>query len=370
MKKCFWCGFNTTADKDLARTDTSFRFADREHVFPEALDGELFVPVGLVCKNCNSSLSTIDEKLKYSCLPFMELYQKSSIIKGKPIGKKRQGEKQIKKEKEVLNIKSTHSDLRIIREKDNKTITYQDFSAKIEEQLYNTNLSKGLHKCAVNSYLHNPSNHINTSDLYDIKEFILNENYINEHQWSYATCQANNNSFVRFSPRYIPILNDGNPQMPGMVLVFPSAIYILGLYPGLINGPRLQEIINTIPKLDDYFASLNFSYKDHYRKLFKFDGISKTTYFSNSCGLDFELFTKPKHEIILPNGEYHPTVICKYCSNKTPLGFALAEEVTDSGSPLNFSLSTTCIHCESSFTCDHGDISVNDSTAPKPYPAA
>lgn len=360
MKKCFWCGFNTTTDKEIAKTDTNFRFADREHVFPEALDGNLIVPEGIVCKNCNGSLSTIDENLKYSCLPFMELYQKSSIVKGNPIGKKRQGEKQKKKEKEVLNIKSTHSDLRIIREKDNSIITYQDFSVKIEEQLYNTKLSKGLHKCAINSYLHNPRNHINTFDLNDIKEFILNKNNINEHQWSYASCQANNNSFVRFPPRYIPVVSDGDHQIPGMILIFPSAIYILGLYPGLINGPRLQEIINTIPELDNYFANLNLSYKDHYKKLFKFEGISKTSYFGKNCELDFEIFVKPKPLAVIPNGECHPTAICTYCSNRTTLGFAIAKEIAESGHPLNLSLRTTCVHCESHIICDQRNIKIND----------
>ncbi len=109
MKKCFWCDFNTTTDKEIAKSNTNFRLADREHVFPEALDGDLTVPEGLVCKYCNGSLSIIDERLKYSCQALMELYQKSSIIKGSPIGKRRQGEKQKKKEKDVNNIKSTHS---------------------------------------------------------------------------------------------------------------------------------------------------------------------------------------------------------------------------------------------------------------------
>ena len=58
--KCLWCGFQTTTDKALAKEDVRYREANKEHIFPESVEGQKILELGKVCQPCNDRLSKVD----------------------------------------------------------------------------------------------------------------------------------------------------------------------------------------------------------------------------------------------------------------------------------------------------------------------
>jgi len=104
--KCLWCGFQTTTDKAIAKEDV--RYANKEHIFPESVEGKKTLEKGKVCQPCNDRLSKVDYFLKNDNLAMMRQYQESSEIHGKPIGKERKKEKdKVRKKDEIKYLKDS-----------------------------------------------------------------------------------------------------------------------------------------------------------------------------------------------------------------------------------------------------------------------
>lgn len=346
--RCIWCEKETTRNDNLK--SENLKYANKEHIFPEAVDGKKVLPIGLVCMDCNNKLgTTIDNKLKYSSPIFMNLYQKSSLMNGKPIGRKRKEEdEKLRKLDEIHRIKSNYSDLTIERKKsDIHEITILNFSVAKEENEYNYWLSLGVHKCAFNAVLNIKGYDYTYSDHLELRDFILegtkkemiNENFGN---CSYAICYADDTSFVRFEPFYFPITNGEKNIIFAMLLFFPTAIFIVGLKPNVLNAISLQEIINILPDFSNSFQIKGFDFKSHFKKTFIFGDLSKKSFVSSSNDLEFEIFTKPKVFETFDEYSSSLTTICVFCKNITPIFILISKNLPEIP---NIQGKTYCLHC-------------------------
>lgn len=115
--KCIWCDLDTTSNKKL-KTE-KVKYANKEHIFPEAVGGIKFLEVGKVCEDCNKRLGdNIDRFLKTENFMMLKQYQDSSEIIGKPIGKIKKHKRE-RKIQEMTNLSGYSGGFKIIRDKEN-----------------------------------------------------------------------------------------------------------------------------------------------------------------------------------------------------------------------------------------------------------
>lgn len=354
--RCIWCEKETTTDKKL--TNENLKFANKEHIFPEGIDGNKYLPIGLVCEDCNNNLgTTIDDKLKYSSPIFMNLYQKSSLInEGNPIGKKGKVKDKIRKKGEIYKIKSNVSDLIIERNKTNvNEITIRNFSPTRDENEYNDWLSLGIHKCAFNGILDYKGYNYTISNHKDLRNFILNgSKNIKERKeiegtenWDYAICFASNNSFVRFQPQYHPISNEDGSLVVAMLLFFSTAVFIVGLQPNLLNANNLKNIVSVLPDFSEKLNINGFDYKFHFKKSHKLIGLSKETFSNPINELEFEIVAKAKSYITEDDNNFYVLTECNFCRNITPINFFIQKSAIDSFDISCLNAYSSCLHCKS-----------------------
>ena len=354
--RCIWCERETTTDKKLA--NENFKFANKEHIFPEGIDGNKSLPIGLVCQDCNNKLgTTIDDKLKYSSLIFMNLYQISSLInEGNPIGKSRKDNDKLRKEKEIYKIESKNSNLIIERNKTNvNETTITNFSPTRDENEYNDWLSLGIHKCAFNCVLYDKGYDYAISNHLDLRNFILNgSKNIKERKeiegtenWGYAICFASNNLPVRFQPQYYPITNEEGNVVLAMLLLFPTAVFIVSLQPNMLNANNLNNIVSILPNFSEKLNINGFDYKSHYKKSFKFIGLSKETFSNPINELEFEIVAKPISFVTEDDNNFYVLAECNFCRNITPINFFIQKSAIDSFDISCLNAYSSCLHCKS-----------------------
>ena len=67
---CLFCGTATSRDEP------------REHIFPKSMGGDAVMPIGDVCRNCNTALSDLERSLKRENPVMAESYQIDDFQKG------------------------------------------------------------------------------------------------------------------------------------------------------------------------------------------------------------------------------------------------------------------------------------------------
>ena len=184
--RCIWCEKETTTNKKLV--NENLKYANKEHIFPEAVGWLKCLRVGKVGEDCNNRLgSKVDAYLKKSNFAFMLQYQNSSQIIGKPIGKPRKGKAKLRKEAEIYNIKGSDG-LSIERDLDlfysiNFTNNYHGLHGDLS---YNEKFSKAIHKCCLNAIYDTKDYSYIKNNFNELIEFINNPEYQNYNNWSYG----------------------------------------------------------------------------------------------------------------------------------------------------------------------------------------
>ena len=321
--KCIWCDFETTPDKNKA-TDI-LKFANAEHIIPEAVGGVRCLEIGKVCMECNAKLgNSVDRYLKAENDMMMHQYQISSEIMG-PIGKTEGKKRRERKLSEMKNLSGYSGGFEIIR--DAKTNSTEFINAPggmvFGDVSYRQNFSRALHKCALNiiqheyDYLYVKSNHS------ELIKLIKDANYLLPIAWSYAVCYRHMFARIHFEPFWFSYMS-ATHEVLAVILVFPGAIFIVGSKPNMIEPNLLESIEKVIPDNlgvpSDYFDALNhFDHESPYGRMqygqrFKFTFIKK------------EIQGEPN-----PSDAFYLLTKCWTCGQTSPTGILLGKEVIFNG---------------------------------------
>jgi len=142
--RCIWCDHETTSDKSAA-TD-KIRYANKEHIFPEAVGGRKCLTQGLVCKQCNDDLGRdVDQYLKTSNMSMMYQYQ---IVDGLP-GKSRGKEDRLRKVAQKAEIQHYDGASVVKTTNDKSSTSFLDS----QFYMYDKAFSRAVHKCLLNTLL-------------------------------------------------------------------------------------------------------------------------------------------------------------------------------------------------------------------------
>jgi hypothetical protein len=318
--KCLWCDLETTCDKESA-TDT-VKFANKEHIFPEAVGGQKTLEIGKVCQDCNKRLGDkVDRFLKTENYMMLKQYQDSSEIVGRPIGKIRSKNDRARKEKEQTELNGYSGGFKIVRDPQNSNVIKMSNlpSGSSGDFEYNPKFSKALHKCAVNILLDERGYDYFKKNHEDLIDFVNNPEGESYNAWSYATCYANFSSSVHFEPFCLQMI-ETEGVVHAVVLIFPCAIFIVCTKPNTIEVNLLNIIGSNPPKLKNWIKE-GFDYLKHFESIM---GGSRKTF-----GEKLK-FTLIKNEIVgepNPADSFYLLNRCKVCGQTNPTGILLGKEL-------------------------------------------
>lgn len=306
--RCIWCGHETTTDKSAA-TD-KIRYANKEHIFPEAVGGKRCLPQGLVCKQCNDDLGRdVDQYLKTSDISMMYQYQ---IVDGIP-GKSRGKDDRLRKLAQKEEIKHYQRGTSIRRSAAEETTSLFN----VGPSKYDDKLSRALHKCLANSLIDETGIKAFPAMLQSLKNYVLTG--INEHEgWAMGLAYANLFSRHDFEPFCDSlVLNSADTVVAG-VLVFPSLLAVVGCTPHVITKEFLWLTARRLYK--KYKAQICSDSKLDVISYFKGDG------FIDMSGrkpvhqkMNIILVKKHKSGVPIP-GKLQRLVNCAYCGQVNPTG--------------------------------------------------
>jgi hypothetical protein len=314
--KCLWCGFQTTTNKTLATEEV--RYANKEHIFPESVEGQKILELGKVCQLCNGRLGDfVDSNLKQGNLAMMRQYQESSAIKGKPIGKKRKKEKdQVRKEGEMRYLED-----RSVRGKsigrDGDTINLTNYLCIDDDGRpidldFDEKFAKALLKCALNVLYDQRSQEVMWKTYPHALGFVNKENYDDSQMWPYAACYSNIFSRLSFEPTCLATIDitnteDSTQTTIALALLFPCAIFLVGLYPNALTWKLIQIFKK---KLE---ASIESGLFNH---------------FANSKKeLDFFYLRRQINGMPDPMGSFHVLTRCHICHQINPTGIGIGKSL-------------------------------------------
>ncbi len=356
--KCIWCNHETTANKLLANDEK--RYANKEHIFPKSLGGEKTLPLGLVCEVCNTKFDhEIESRLRKHSKEFMELYQKSSLIKGKPIGRVRSVDKKKIKELEIFDI-SKNNGFQIVRDKINtlNQVTYVNFNLT-NELKYDFFISRAMHKCAFNALLDFKKYEYTFENHQPLKSFVYDADEVESSKWNYAICYSQNNSAVKFAPQYMPIQSIDGADVLAMILIFPTVIYLVGLKPSFLSSRGLKDIVDILPDFTGLLNLNGFDYKNHYKKSYKFIGLDKKCFSNPVNDLEFELAVNPKFFESSNETSCQLITNCDVCFNVTPINFPIPKNIGLTKFPEISGLSY-CMHCDAEIELKNRELFIQE----------
>lgn len=263
-KKCFWCHCETTFNKD--EESETIRYANEEHIFPISIGGKRILEVGSVCKRCNSKLGRVDKHLKYGNSWMMMYYQQNPTLKGRNRGKKDRERKEKEKKQITHNIQGT-----IVKDEIKKSYSFYDIQGGcIADFSYNLNFAKAIHKCAINvvcdqkgsQYIVERQNHYQI-----LIDFVKNKQNQNSNFWPFLVCYKNIFSeTLDFEPHAIKIYEEHN-VIKALILLFSSAIYIVGLTPLALTDRLSLTMIKSIQStflIKKDFEHIGVDFNDYY----------------------------------------------------------------------------------------------------------
>lgn len=311
--KCLWCESETTSNEKLATSNV--KYANREHIFPEAVGGIKTLEVGKVCECCNTRLGDqVDKHLKTENFMMMKQYQDSLRIKGKPPGKSRKGINKKRKIEEGNRLSGYSGGSTIERDPEHSNRikltnmpdgTYGDFT-------YNNRFSKALHKCAINVLLDSRGYDYLKKNHNELIDFINSPNNSSYYAWSYAVCYANIFPMIHFEPFCLQQLEVEN-VVQAVVLLFPCAIFIVCMTPNIMSAVLLEIVGSNPPTLENW-NERNFNYIERYQSAF---GYPRKTFGEK---LKFTLIKKQIDISPSPQDTSHLLACCNICGQANPTG--------------------------------------------------
>lgn len=307
--KCIWCEKKTTTNKELANDD--LKFANLEHVFPEAVGGARTLPIGSVCQDCNKRLGEdVDPHLKLQNIAFMMQYQTSSHLAGKPIGKIRNSDDRKRKEAEIKELGGYGGGTTIQRGENFQHITIVNSpNGSAGDFTYNAKFSKALHKCAVNVILDLYGYDHVKNNYSELINFIKSKDE-SSYAWSYGVCYSNPCLQIHFEPCRLTEV-----KAPELILAlsmaFPAGIFVVGLKPNLVD-PNLLTIIGSQSLQIQNWIDAGFDYYNHYRSIFADSRVSFGDKFK------FTLIKKEIEGQRNPDDCFYLLTKCKTCDQTNP----------------------------------------------------
>lgn len=306
--RCIWCDHETTTDESAA-TD-KVRYANKEHIFPEAVGGRRCLAQGLVCKKCNDDLGRdVDQYLKTSDISMMYQYQ---IVDGIP-GKSRGKDDRLRKLAQKAEIKHYQRGTSIRRSVLEETTSLHN----VGPSEYDDKLSRALHKCLANCLIEETGIKAFPAMLQPLKNYVMTG--LNEDEgWAIGLAYAN--LFFRhdFEPFCDSLVLNSTGKVIAGVLVFPSLLAIVGCTPHVITKELLWLTARRLYK----------KYKSQIFSDSKFDVIS---YFKGEGFIDMSgrkpvhqkmnIILVKKHKSGVPTpGKLQRLVSCPYCGQVNPTG--------------------------------------------------
>jgi hypothetical protein len=325
---CIWCDLETTTNKKSVTEKV--KYANKEHIFPEAVGGKKCLEVGKVCEDCNKRLGdNIDRFLKTENFMMLKQYQDSSQITGKPIGKIRDKLDRERKTQEIDNLSGYGGGFKITRDKENSNIieltNLPDGSAG--DFTYNDKFSKALHKCAVNLLLDRHDYEFMKSNFSELLNFVNNVDNADFLNWSYGVCYANIFSKVHFEPFCLQEIEiETIPR--AIVLIFPCAIFIVCTSPNLVDNKLLELVSRNLPKIKNW-ENEGFNYFEHFINGFE----SSRKSFGEK--VKFTLVKKEVAGTQNPDDSFYLLTQCKTCGQTNPTGIFLSKELILNGNQNN-----------------------------------
>jgi len=317
--KCIWCDLDTTSNKKLVTEKV--KYANKEHIFPEAVGGIKCLEVGKVCEDCNKRLGdNIDRFLKTENFMMLKQYQDSSEIIGKPIGKIKKHKRE-RKIQEMTNLSGYGGGFKIIRDKENTNIIKLTNlpDGTDGDCTYNDKFSLALHKCAVNVLLDRFDYEFMKSNFSELLNFVNNVDNADFLNWSYGVCYANIFSKVHFEPFCLQEIEiETIPR--AIVLIFPCAIFIVCTSPNLVDNKLLELVSRNLPKIKNW-EKVDFDYFKHFT-----NGIASSR---KSFGEKVK-FTLVKKEVAgtqNPDDSFYLLTQCKTCGQTNPTGIMLGKNI-------------------------------------------
>ena len=322
--RCIWCDFETTSDRSKA--SATLKFANKEHIIPEAVGGLQCLEVGKVCMECNEKLgNSVDGHLKTENIMMLQQYQVSSGVIEKPIGKTKDKERRARKLAEMKKIVGYSNGVTVERfpEINGTVFTGSPSGTTLYDYEYNNKFSRALHKCALNIILHESDYFQTKKNHSELINFIKDPGYRWPEVWSYAVCYRNLFAQMHFEP-FWHIFSSSAQEFSYILLVFPCAIFIVGTKPNFINPKMLENIEKIIPENlgvegFEFNTVRYFSWEPPYRRTqfgerFKFTFIKK------------EIQGEPN-----PEDAFYLLTKCWTCGQTNPTGTTLGKDVVFNG---------------------------------------
>ena len=297
---CLFCGTATSRDEP------------REHIFPKSMGGDAVMPIGDVCRNCNTALSDLERSLKRENPVMAESYQIDDFQKGRrnsPERKQRQSKQKKYIEGEGFKVKF---------DKDASTLRI----TSVDLSIYRDKFVRTLHKFAIELVCKEVGSRAAREKYPEIIDFVMNGT--NPHLWSYAASYRRmimfNEGFIRPWELNRCIVDD---KPIAICIIHTSGIYIIGLKPNTLNLQFIQQISQHILNSSDgyYYEHLtkNGPNFDHYfdskdwKPVHRLDTIGQLNF------IWIRKHVKPKQR----SEDLHLLVRCKICGQTNPTGIQI-----------------------------------------------
>lgn len=306
--RCIWCGHETTTDKSAA-TD-KIRYANKEHIFPEAVGGKRCLTQGLVCKSCNDDLgSDVDQYLKTSDISLMHQYQ---IVDGIP-GKSRGKEDRLRKLAQKEEIDHYTGETKIRRSQEGSSTEFVNAGF----YLYDAKLSRALHKCLLNSIVDMQKLEALPEALQPLKNYIITGEG-QDSGWALGLAYANVFGRYDFEPICASLISDSAKRLVAGVLLFPSLLAVVGCSPNAITKEFLWVAARHLYK--NYQAQFSIGTAWDVISYFKGSGFTEMAG-RKSVHQKMHMILVSKHKQGNPiPGKLQRLARCIYCGQINPTG--------------------------------------------------
>lgn len=304
--RCIWCGHETTTDKSAA-TD-KVRYANKEHIFPEAVGGKRCLPQGLVCKQCNDDLGRdVDQYLKTSDISMMHQYQ---IVDGIP-GKSRGKEDRLRKLAQKEEIQHYRTGTEIKRSQEATSILNAGF------YIYDDKFSRALHKCLVNSLVDETKMSALSATLQPLKNYVTTGQSENDG-WAIGLAYANMFGRYDFEPFCDSLVLDFKGSVVAGILIFPSLLAIVGCTANAITKEFL--LLASAQLYKKYRAKASIGCDLDVNSYFMGTGFFEMSG-RKSVNNKINIVLVKKHKQAVPvRGKLQRLVKCAYCDQVNPTG--------------------------------------------------
>ncbi|WP_298779479.1 hypothetical protein [uncultured Polaribacter sp.] len=315
---CIWCNIKTSSSKsDKGKRE----YANNEHIFPahlyknsELKRPSLFLKQGKVCEACNNRLGHIDKSLKYRDNMMLKKFQDANQIFNEPPGRKGKKRDRKRKLEESTEIRH-HNNSTVVKREGSSTSFINPTFFKYDEKF-----SKAIHKCAVNVLYNELEYDYMKSHFSKLIEFV-NSSENNFSEWSFAVCFSNPNSNSYFEPACFQkiIIND---VIVALALLLPSAIYLVGTKPNLINVDFLKNNASGFRDFIDWDDE-NFKLSECFLESPYF---AKKSFKTFGEKVKYSLIKKEIKGKPNPKDSFYLLVKCKTCGQTNPTGVMLPKK--------------------------------------------